>query len=111
MRQAGVLAAAGLHALDHHVERLNEDHKRARYLGESLNEVPGVKVEVRQIETNMVYIDISALREPETVVKRLEERGVLMLEVGPGVVRAVTHLDVEDAGIERSIEGFKALVR
>ena len=110
MRQAGGLAAAGIYALENHVHRLEEDHQRAKILGDELNEIPGVKVELESIATNMVYIDISGLREPEFVVSRLEERGVLMLAVGPTLLRAVTHLDVDDDGISRAIRGFKSLV-
>ena len=110
MRQAGVLAGAGIYALENHIQRLEEDHQRAKILGEELNEIPGVNVEVESIATNMVYIDISGLRDPEFVVSRLEERGVLMLAVGPTLLRAVTHLDVDDDGITRAIMGFKSLV-
>ena len=110
MRQAGVLAGAGIYALENHIERLEEDHQRAQNLGNELNEMAGVKVDIESISTNMVYIDISGLKEPEFVVKRLAERGVMVLAVGPSLLRAVTHLDVDDDGITQAIKVFKSML-
>lgn len=98
MRQAGVLAAAAAYALDHHVERLAEDHARARRLAEGLQGLPGVSVQAPQ--TNMVFIDLPRERAA-AVVATLRERGVLA--TGLYQLRLVTHLDVDDAGVDHAI--------
>lgn len=108
MRQAGYLAAAGLHALEHHVERLADDHARARRLGDSLAALPGLEVDVDAVETNMVYVDVSGTgHDSATYVARLREAGALAVAVSPTHLRAVTHLDVDDDALERSIDAFR----
>src|SRR4051794_9608780 len=101
MRQAGIVAAAGLHALDHHVERLADDHARARRLAEGLAALPGVDIDPGTVETNIVIFGVP---DAPAVCAALEREGVGMLPVGPDRVRAVTHLDVDDEGIERALE-------
>jgi threonine aldolase len=101
MRQAGIVAAAALYALDHHVERIADDHARARRLGEGLAEA-GVKVDLEQVETNFVQIDVGPDRAD--AIERLEQHGVLVsTTVHPTVVRAVTHLDITDDDIAEAI--------
>ena len=103
MRQAGVVAAAGLYALDHHVERLAEDHARARTLAETIHEA-GVPVDLEQVETNFVQIDAARLGfDRADALARLSDAGVgLSTTIHPTVMRAVTHLDVTDDDIERA---------
>jgi threonine aldolase len=105
MRQVGVLAAGALHGLRHHRERLREDHARARRFAEAVAEIPPFRVNPEEIETNIVIP--KAEREPEKVgafVAAARRRGVLFLEFGgPGAFRAITHLDVDDAGLDRAI--------
>ena len=97
MRQAGVLAAAGLHALDHHVERLAEDHRRAALLAEAL--------EVGPVDTNIVPVDLTGSPwDARALAAAAAERDVLLSVVGPRRVRLVTHLDVDDAGIRRACQ-------
>ena len=111
MRQAGILAAAGLHALDHHVDRLADDHANARRLGEGLAQLPGVAVDLDSIATNMVYLDVSGTGiDAADIVARLKEQGVVMGAFSAGSIRAVTHLDVDRAGIERAIAAFAAIL-
>ncbi len=98
MRQAGVLAAAAMHALDHHVDRLADDHARARRLADGLRGLPGVSVAAPQ--TNMVFVDLPRERAAAAVAA-LRERGVLA--TGLYQLRLVTHLDVDDAGIDHAI--------
>jgi threonine aldolase len=106
MRQVGILAAAALHALDHHVERLADDHRRAKRLASGLWTVPGVQVPAP--ETNIVMIDLAEpTLDRDRVLRGLHARGVWMDESGPRRIRAVTHLDVDDAGIERAIVAFQ----
>lgn len=108
MRQAGILAAAGLYALEHHVERLAEDHANARVLAEALAELPGISLDPKHVETNIVIMDISLSgMEPHQVQAKLREMGVLVLPFGKGRLRAVTHLDVDRKGIQRAIEAFR----
>ncbi len=107
MRQAGIVAAAGLYALEHHVERLADDHARARRLAEGL-EGAGVPVDLDQVETNFVQIDVRPLElSVEDALARLEAAGVgLTPTMNPGILRAVTHLDVGDADIEGAIDAI-----
>jgi threonine aldolase len=105
MRQAGVVAAAGIYALDHNVARLAEDHGRARALADALHGA-GVPVSLDQVETNFVQVDVAPLGLTRTeALARLEAAGVgLSATIHPTVVRAVTHLDVTDEDIARASE-------
>jgi threonine aldolase len=107
MRQAGIVAAAGVYALDHHVERLADDHARARRLAEALH-AAGVPVDLDQVETNFVQVDFGPLGlTREEALARLREHGVLLsTTVHPTVLRAVTHLDVSDDDVERAIDAI-----
>ncbi len=104
MRQAGVLAAAALYALDNNVERLAEDHANARLLGERLAAVEGLQVDLSRVTTNMVLIELAPNMAPaETLSAALRERGVLCLATGARRLRLVTHLDVSRADCERAL--------
>jgi threonine aldolase len=101
MRQAGVLAAAGLHALDAHLDRLADDHARARRLAEAL--APAGVVEPGQVETNLVPLDLTAApRDALALAAAAREQDVLVSVLGPRRARLVTHLDVDDAACERA---------
>jgi threonine aldolase len=104
LRQSGVVAAAMLYALEHNVERLADDHARARRLAEGLDDA-GVPVDLEAVETNFVGIEHERLgvTEPEAV-RRAREAGVLLGDLRPGVLRAATHMDVSDEDVERAIE-------
>jgi threonine aldolase len=105
LRQVGILAAGALHAIRHHRERLPEDHRRARRLAEALAGIPPFSIDPREVETNIVIA--RATRAPEKIgafIEAAQRRGVLVLPLGgPDTVRAITHLDVDDAGIERAV--------
>ena len=105
MRQAGIVAAAGLYALDHHVGRLGEDHARARRLGEALH-AAGVPVDLEQVETNFVQVDVAPLGlERADAIARLQAAGVgLSSTPHPTVLRAVTHLEIDDDDVVRASE-------
>ena len=104
MRQAGIVAAAALYALDHHVDRIAEDHARARRLAEGLAEA-GVKVDLEQVETNFVQIDVGPDRS--AAIERIRDQGVLVsTTVHPTIVRAVTHLDIADEDVETALEAI-----
>src|SRR4051794_28975437 len=108
MRQSGIVAAAGLHALDHHVDGLADDHARARRLADGLAGLPGVSIDPATVETNIVIFGVP---DAPAFCAALERGGVGMLPVGPDRVRAVTHLDVDDAGIERALEAARGALR
>jgi threonine aldolase len=101
MRQAGIIAAAGLYALQHNMARVADDHRRCRALAERVAQAPGVAVDLAKVQTNMLFVFTheSGLRAAE-VVRLLAERGVLCLDESPYGIRFVTHLDVDDADIE-----------
>ena len=104
MRQVGILAAACLYALDHHVDRLAEDHARAKRLAAGFT-LPGVTVMTP--ETNIVFVSLDHPSLDATrVLAALAESGVWMSDYGHGRLRAVVHLDVGDTGIERAIDAF-----
>src|SRR5688572_4357629 len=105
MRQAGILAAACLYALDHHVERLADDHRRAAQLAEGLNGIDGVRVAAHH--TNMVFIDVVADRL-DAFRKHMDAAGVRMSIGYTPRIRMVTHLDIDDAAIARTIEAFRS---
>ena len=106
MRQSGVLAAAGLHALDHHRERLVEDHENARRLADGLSGLPGVRPVPP--ETNVVMVDLEEDGPgPSDLLDALREEEVHMIRFGPRRLRAVTHLDVDAGGVDRAVEVFR----
>jgi threonine aldolase len=107
MRQAGVLAAAALYALDHHVERLAEDHANARRLAAGLAELDGVRIDPERVATNIVVFDLD---DAYGVCGRLWELGVQVAPLGPARLRAVTHLDVDSAGVERALAAFRQVL-
>ena len=101
MRQAGIIAAGGLYALDHHIERLAEDHANAKVLAEGLAEIPGVTLDPGEVETNIVIFEVS---EPAAAVAgRLLEQGVRVSQPGPHRLRAVTHLDIACRDVEEAV--------
>ena len=107
MRQAGIVAAAGVYALDHHVDRLAEDHARARRLGEGLH-AAGVPVDLEQVETNFVQVDVGPLGlSTEEALERLMQRGIgLSMTAHATRLRAVTHLDISDDDIEQAMDSI-----
>ncbi len=102
MRQAGILAAAGLHALEHHIDRLADDHARARRLAEAL--APYGVVDVDRVRTNLVLLDLSKTAlDAHGLAGRAREQGVLVSVIAPRTVRLITHLDADDAAVDRAI--------
>ena len=106
MRQVGILAAAGLYAFEHHIGRLAEDHRRAQVLAKGLAEIDALELDDRGVETNMVFVRPRSA-DAKALTHRLEERGVRITTPGPWT-RLVTHLDIDDDGIERTIAAFRA---
>jgi threonine aldolase len=102
MRQAGILAAAGLYSLNHYVARLAEDHARAANFATSLQELPGIGVDMASVQTNIVMADVPG--DAVAWQERLHEKGVWCFAVGPSRLRFVFHADVDDAGSQRAVE-------
>ena len=102
MRQAGIIAAAGIYALEHHVERLADDHANARRLAEALAELPGVELDLAAVETNIAFFDLPG-RSATALREAMLAKCVRVGAVGPNRVRVVTHLDVDAAGIDLAI--------
>ena len=110
MRQAGILAAAALYAIENHVERLAEDHANARHLATAITELPGINLDPSHVETNIIIFELDeSLAPAEKFLGRLREHGVWMLATGPTRIRAVTHLDVSRTQIDRAITVFRQL--
>jgi threonine aldolase len=102
MRQAGIVAAAGVYALENNIDRLADDHRRARQLGEAWAEA-GLSVDLELVETNFVQVDVGLLGlTVEDALSRIREEGVMLSPTRPGVLRAVTSLEIDDDAIERA---------
>ena len=111
MRQAGIIAAAGIYALEHNVERLADDHANARRLADGLSEIPGIQITPSEVETNLVFFDVSGTgRTPAELHQGLSARGVRMGSPSGTRWRAVTHLDVSRADVERAVEAMEEVV-
>jgi len=108
MRQAGYLAAAGIYALDHHVDRLKIDNDRAKMLGEVLKSCHYVS-DVRPVASNIVIFDVKPPYDGSSFVEKLSLKDIHAVPFGPQTVRFVTHLDLSEAMIERTIEVLQEL--
>ncbi|HEU5233379.1 MAG TPA: GntG family PLP-dependent aldolase [Terriglobales bacterium] len=110
MRQAGVLAAAGLIALEEMPNRLDEDHTNARWLAGSLADVPGIKIAPEKVRTNIVIFDISGTKlDSAAFLQRLKEKNVIASAVSQSLVRLVTHFDVTREDCEQAVEAIRAV--
>ena len=105
MRQAGVIASAGIYALENNIERLSEDHKRARRLAEALNEMPAFSIDLDTVQSNIVFIGTGKGNTKE-IIAGLSKKGVEILEIDDSTVRAVFHLHITDNDVEKAIEAF-----
>lgn len=111
MRQAGIIAAGALYALENHVDRLAEDHANAQILARAVEATPGLSLESGPVETNLVWIAVDpAFGTAPEVVSQLREVGVLVSALGPQVLRACTHLDVSREEVEVAAEAIRNLV-
>ena len=110
MRQSGIIAAACEYALDHQIDRLADDHANARRLAEGLAGIAGLSIAPAEVETNLVYFDVSGMSAAEFAAALLA-KGVRVTDMGPARVRAVTHLDIDAAMIERAIVAVAEVMR
>ena len=112
MRQAGVLAAAGIIALEKGPERLREDHENARFLAEGLAGIRGVAITPAKVKTNIVVFDISGTgMSSEQMARELAAKNILASGIGPQAIRLVTHIDVDRAACTRALEGIREICR
>jgi threonine aldolase len=105
MRQSGILAAAGLYALEHHIQRLSDDHAHAKRLAARLQQIPAVTIDPTLVETNILFFDVHSPKlSTPAFVAALKQEGVLINAVGGSTCRAVTHLDVSSEAIEQAAD-------
>jgi len=111
MRQVGVLAAAGLVALEQMVERLTEDHANAKRLGEGIARLPGLRVDLARVQTNIVIFFADRSDGAAMLVRECAARKVKIHQIGPASIRCVTHKDVDGEDIERALQAFTEITR
>jgi threonine aldolase len=112
MRQGGVIAAAALYALDHHIERLADDHRNAQIIAQAIAETPGFRLDPPFVETNLVWFEVTpSIATAKEVAARLKEQGILVHTSGPQTLRACTHLDVSAAQAEQAAIAISQLAR
>ncbi|HEV3204554.1 MAG TPA: GntG family PLP-dependent aldolase [Gemmataceae bacterium] len=110
MRQAGVIAAAALFSLDHHIDRLGEDHRHARVIAQAVTETPGLRLDPPEVETNLVWFEVDPdLGSAKDIAAQLKQKGISVQPVGGHTIRACTHLDVSAAQAERAAEAIRKL--
>ena len=109
MRQVGVLAAAGLYALDNEWPRLAEDHRRARAFAEALVGAPGLAIDLASVETNIVNVGFTPRTDVRLAVDSLKEARVWVSSLGPGQMRVVFHRDIDDDGLAWAVDRFRAV--
>lgn len=111
LRQAGIVAAACVYALDHHIDRLQVDHDNAKYFAREISTIPGVIIDPRAIETNLVYFEIdSSMATAEQVAQTLARREVMVIPLGTQRLRACTHLDVNREALQRAAETLREVM-
>jgi threonine aldolase len=111
MRQAGIFAAAGLHALDHHVNRLADDHDNAAHIARRLVDSSRILLRAETVQTNIIVFSLTPdAPDAATIVARARERGVLIIAFGPRTIRLVTHLDVSRSQCEQAADVLLALI-
>jgi threonine aldolase len=111
MRQVGILAAGALFALDHNIERLKEDHDKAKWLAKELSNLPGMNLDLNSVQTNIIIFHMSGRSESaEEIISQLKAKGVLISEMGISTLRAVTHLDVSMEQIQKASATIKSLL-
>jgi threonine aldolase len=112
MRQAGVIAAGALYALEHHIERLAEDHANAKRLADAIRAIDGFSLEPEVVDTNIVIFGIAPqIGTAADVAARLQERGLLMLAISERQIRAVTHLDVNAEDVAAASQILAAVAK
>ncbi len=111
MRQAGIIAAAGIVALEDMIGRLKEDHNNAKLLAEGISKIPGLYIDLEKVKTNIIYFDlVSSKISPNELVKKMELQGIKFLQTGPNRFRMVTHYGITEEDIKITIETLKKII-
>jgi threonine aldolase len=111
MRQTGIIAAAGIVALDEMRDRLAEDHANARLFADEVSRIPGIAVDLKSVQTNIVFFDITDNRmEDAVIINKLEEKGIKLLPLGPSHFRIVTHFGITREDIEKTLEVLQEIM-
>jgi threonine aldolase len=112
MRQAGILAAAALYALENHIDRLAEDHRNAKVIAQAIADTPGLNLECPEVDTNLIWFEVDPeLGTAKDVAALLKQRGILIHTSGPQAMRACTHLDISAAQAERAADTIRQTLR
>ena len=104
MRQVGIIAAAGIYVLDHNIERIKEDHLRAKYLAEKINSMENYSINLEITKTNIIFINCK--ENSNDVVKKLSNEGIDVSPIDESTIRIVIHLHITDEDIENTIDAF-----
>ena len=112
MRQAGIVAAAGIYALENNVEKLADDHRRAKAFAEFLSEFPGIRLAQKSVQTNLVFFNVESTgRRAPDIARALLAQGVRIGAESDTTMRAVFHLDIDDQGLERAMHAMREVLR
>ena len=107
MRQAGIIAAPGIVALDSMINRLKEDHNNAKYLAKQLSSIPGISIDQGRVQTNIVMCNITSLKiSDEKFIRELEKMKILALNLGKNKIRMVTHRGIEKEHIDKTVNAI-----
>lgn len=111
MRQAGIIAAAGIVAISDMIGQLRKDHVNARLLAEGINRIPGLSIDLERVKTNIIYFDLANPKiTPEELLQKMAEKGIRFLSTGPRQFRMVTHYGVNRADVKRTIRVLRAVM-
>ena len=112
MRQAGILAAAAMYALDNNIQRLTEDHRKAKYFAESISKLNSIDIDLSTVHTNIIIFRINKTDAEITVIRNeMKNRGVLFSDGSFGSIRAVFHLDVSMDEVKEAVEIFQSVLK
>jgi len=112
MRQCGIIAAAGITALEQMVDRIAEDHANARRLADGIAEIPGLSLDAEKVQTNIIYFDLTSEKiTTETLIKHLAGQGIKMLALGPKRLRAVTHYGISTGDIDVTLKALQKIMK
>jgi threonine aldolase len=112
MRQAGIIAAPGIIALERMVERLKEDHKNAQQLAQGVSQIPGLAIDLARVQTNILYFDlVNDAMKPEELQRRMAAKGIKFLQTGPSRFRMVTHYGIRPEHIETTLKILNAQMK
>ena len=107
MRQAGIIAAAGIYALQNNITRLKKDHEKALFFANAISKLPGFSIDLESVQTNIVIIEVDKTgKSPNEILQQLKENKILLTPGNWNSIRAVFHLDVSNEEVEQSVKTF-----